>query len=120
MRSLTIRRIRWRQLDARDSSQRRSYQSAITALRSPAGWPTHVWNIARPVWTPPESGSEAVILKLMDSKSIAGFDSEKLTYSIQKLRLFARPGMVEIYPLAALRCLCDFLRMRESILNLAG
>ena len=94
--------------------------SAITALRSPAGWSTHVWNIARPVWTPSERGSEAVLLKLMDSKSIAGFDSEKLTYSIQKLRLFARPGMVEIYPLAALRCLCDFLRMRESILNLAG
>src|SRR4051812_11709162 len=28
--------------------------------------------------------------------------------------------MVEIYPLAALRCLRDFLRMQESILNLTG
>src|SRR6476646_6321873 len=56
----------------------------------------------------------------MDSKSIARRDSEKLTYGIQKLRPFAGPGMIEIYPLAALGCLRDFLRMRESILNLAG
>ncbi len=74
-------------------------RSLITVLRSP--WVLHS-RLER---------AKLFRFELMDSKAIASRGSEKLTYGIQKLRLFACPGMVEIYPLAALRCLRDFLRI---------
>src|SRR5437773_11913726 len=86
-------------------------RSLITALRSPLGWSTLAWAVTRIVWTSSKPRAKLFRFELMGSKSVAGRDLKKLTYGIQKLRLFARPGMVEIYPLAALRRLRDFLRV---------
>src|SRR2546421_10621467 len=95
-------------------------RSLMTVLRSSLGWSSTAWTVARLVWTSSKPRAKPFRFELINSKSIASRDLEDLIYGIQKLRSFPRPGMVEVYPLAALRYFRDFLRMCEGVLNLAG